>query len=275
MAVIFGALLIQGVTPGPQLVTEHPELFWGVVNSMYIGNVLLLIMSIPLLGVFVRILRVRATVLAPITVLITLVGAYTVNNSVFDIGLVIGFGVLGYLMKKAGFDPGPMVLAFVLGSLLETSLRRSLLLFDGDPTGFVTRPISGTLFALFLAVVLMPLAGSLLRRRRAALTPPGEPIAAQSVSDRATPAEPAAAQSVSDRATPGEPTAAHSVSDRSTSGQPVTGKHVTESQGGESVRNRPVDSVAERPADAEVGSAAGPSGESVRRDPNPEIKEPE
>jgi putative tricarboxylic transport membrane protein len=232
-------------------------------------------MSIPLLGVFVRILRVRATVLAPITVLITLVGAYTVNNSVFDIGLVIGFGVLGYLMKKAGFDPGPMVLAFVLGSLLETSLRRSLLLFDGDPTGFVTRPISGTLFALFLAVALMPLAGSLLRRRRAALTPPGEPIAAQSVSDRATPAEPVAAQSVSDRATPGEPAAAHSVSDRSTSGQPVTGKHVTESQGGESVRNRPVDSVAERRADVEVGRAAEPSGESVRRDPNPEIKEPE
>ncbi len=171
MAVIFGALLIQGVTPGPQLVTENPELFWGVVNSMYIGNVLLLIMSIPLLGLFVRILRVRATVLAPITVLITLVGAYTVNNSVFDIGLVIAFGVLGYLMKKAGFDPGPMVLAFVLGSLLETSLRRSLLLFDDDPTGFLTRPISGTLFAVFLAVLLLPVLQTILRRRRG----PGSP----------------------------------------------------------------------------------------------------
>ncbi|WP_183218405.1 tripartite tricarboxylate transporter permease [Actinoplanes campanulatus] len=177
MAVIFGALLIQGVTPGPQLVTEHPELFWGVVNSMYIGNVLLLIMSIPLLGVFVRILRVRGTVLAPITVLITLVGAYTVNNSVFDIGLVIAFGVLGYLMKKAGFDPGPMVLAFVLGSLLETSLRRSLLLFDGDPTGFLTRPISGILFAVFLAVILLPLAQTLLRRHRPAALVPAAPSA--------------------------------------------------------------------------------------------------
>ena len=133
MAVIFGALLIQGVTPGPQLVTEEPELFWGVVNSMYIGNILLLIMSIPLVGLFVRILRVRATILAPITVLITLVGVYTVNNNVFDIGLVIAFGVLGYLMKKLGFDPGPLVLAFVLGSLLESSLRRSLLLFGGQP----------------------------------------------------------------------------------------------------------------------------------------------
>ncbi|MFC7535646.1 tripartite tricarboxylate transporter permease [Actinoplanes sp. GCM10030250] len=173
MAVIFGALLIQGVTPGPQLVTENPELFWGVVNSMYIGNILLLIMSIPLVGLFVRILRVRATVLAPITVLITLVGAYTVNNSVFDIGLVIAFGVLGYLMKKVGFDPGPMVLAFVLGSLLETSLRRSLLLFDGDPTGFFTRPISGVLLTVLIAVILLPVAQLLLRRRRATSTSGG------------------------------------------------------------------------------------------------------
>jgi putative tricarboxylic transport membrane protein len=167
MAVIFGALLIQGVTPGPQLVSEDPELFWGVVNSMYIGNILLLIMSIPLVGVFVRILRVRATVLAPITVLITLVGVYTVRNNVFDIVLVIAFGAVGYLMKKLGFDPGPLVLAFVLGSLLEESLRRSLLIFEGDPTGFFTRPISGTLFVLFLLVALLPLIRAALSARRA------------------------------------------------------------------------------------------------------------
>ncbi|HEX2072826.1 MAG TPA: tripartite tricarboxylate transporter permease, partial [Geodermatophilus sp.] len=134
MAVIFGALLIQGVTPGPQLVSQEPDLFWGVVNSMYIGNFLLLIMSIPLVGVFVRILRVRATVLAPITVLITLVGVYTVRNSIFGIFLVIVFGAVGYLMKKLGSDPGPLVLAFVLGGILESALRRSLLIFDGDPT---------------------------------------------------------------------------------------------------------------------------------------------
>ena len=176
MAVIFGALLIQGVTPGPQLVTQDPELFWGVVNSMYIGNVLLLIMSVPLVGVFVRILRVRPAILAPVTVLITLVGAYTVNNSVFDIGLVIAFGVLGYLMKKLGFDPGPLVLAFVLGSLLETSLRRSLLLFDGNPAGFLTRPISGTLLAIFVAVALLPAAQALQRRRAAQREHTNEPV---------------------------------------------------------------------------------------------------
>ncbi|MGY1760824.1 tripartite tricarboxylate transporter permease [Geodermatophilus sp. SYSU D00779] len=166
MAVIYGALLIQGVSPGPQLVDQEPELFWGVVNSMYIGNILLLIMSIPLVGLFVKILRVRATILAPITVLITLIGVYTVNYDVFDIGLVVAFGALGYLMKKLGFDPGPLVLAFVLGSLLEDSLRRSLLLFDGDPTGFLTRPISGTLLVLFLVVVLLPVIRAALARRR-------------------------------------------------------------------------------------------------------------
>nr|WP_269329990.1 tripartite tricarboxylate transporter permease [Kineosporia babensis] len=165
MAVIFGALLIQGIRPGPQLVEQNPELFWGVVNSMYIGNVLLLIMSIPLVGLFVRILRVRPAVLAPITVLITLIGAYTVNNSVFDIILVIAFGALGYLMKKAGFDPGPLVLAFVLGALLEESLRRSLLLFDGDPTGFLTRPISGVLFLALVIVAFLPAIRSLLSAR--------------------------------------------------------------------------------------------------------------
>ncbi|MBN6039582.1 tripartite tricarboxylate transporter permease [Amycolatopsis sp. 195334CR] len=162
MAVIFGALLIQGVTPGPQLVSEEPELFWGVVNSMYLGNILLLIMSIPLVGLFVKILRVRATVLAPITVLITLIGVYTVNNDVFDIVLVIAFGALGYLMKKLGFDPGPLVLAFVLGSLLEESLRRSLLIFDGNPAGFFGRPISGVLLGAFVLVAVWPL----IRRAR-------------------------------------------------------------------------------------------------------------
>ncbi|MGB3439695.1 MAG: tripartite tricarboxylate transporter permease [Actinophytocola sp.] len=166
MAVIFGALLIQGVSPGPQLVSQEPELFWGVINSMYIGNILLLIMSIPLVGLFVRILKVRASVLAPITVLITLVGVYTVNNDVFDIVLVIVFGAVGYLMKKLGFDPGPLVLAFVLGSLLEDSLRRSLLIFDGDPTGFFTRPISGTLLVAFVLVAALPFVRRASRRRK-------------------------------------------------------------------------------------------------------------
>jgi putative tricarboxylic transport membrane protein len=124
----------------------------------------------------VRILRIRPAILAPITTLITLIGAYTVRNDVFDIGLVIAFGVLGYLMKKTGFDPGPLVLAFVLGSLLESSLRRSLLLFDGNPAGFLTRPISGVLFACFVAVILLPIARTVLNRRRANRDRMKEPV---------------------------------------------------------------------------------------------------
>ncbi|WP_411731308.1 tripartite tricarboxylate transporter permease [Paeniglutamicibacter sp.] len=168
MAIIFGALLIQGVTPGPQLITEQPELFWGVVNSMYIGNILLLIMSIPLVGLFVKILRIRAAILAPITALITMLGAYTIRNSMFDVMLVVLFGALGYLMKKFGFEPGPLVLAFVLGSLLESSLRRSLLVLEGDATGFFTRPISGTLLVIFVIVAVWPMIKTVIDKRKKA-----------------------------------------------------------------------------------------------------------
>jgi putative tricarboxylic transport membrane protein len=166
MAIIFGALLLQGIIPGPTLVDEHPDLFWGVVNSMYVGNIVLLVLSLPLVGVFVRILRVRASILAPITALVTVLGAFTVQNSVFDMVLVIVFGLVGYLMKKFGFEPGPLVLAFVLGSLMETSVRQSLRIFGGDPTGFVTRPISGGIIAVIvLLVVLLPLAKIIIARR--------------------------------------------------------------------------------------------------------------
>jgi putative tricarboxylic transport membrane protein len=167
MALMFGALLIQGVTPGPQLVEQDPELFWGVVNSMYIGNVLLLIMSLPLVGIFVKILRVRAAILAPVTALITLLGAYTINNSMFEVSLVVVFGIVGYLMKKFGFEPGPLVLAFVLGELLESSMRRSLLVFGGDPMGLFGRPISATLLAVFVLVAVLPALKSMLAKRKA------------------------------------------------------------------------------------------------------------
>lgn len=166
MAIMFGALLIIGVTPGPRLVTEEPELFWGVINSMYIGNILLLIMSIPMVGLFVKILRVRPAILAPITVLVTLIGVYTVANSTFDVLLVIGFGILGYLMKKLGFEPGPLVLAFVLGEIMETAYRQSMRIFNGSLTGFIERPISATLLALLVVVVLLPFATKLFKKIR-------------------------------------------------------------------------------------------------------------
>lgn len=164
MALMFGALLIIGVTPGPRLISEDPELFWGVVNSMYIGNIMLLIMSIPMVGIFVRILRVKPAILAPITVLVTLVGVYTVANSTLDVLLVIVFGFIGYLMKKFGFEPGPLVLAFVLGVIMETAVRQSMRIFGGDALGFFQRPISATLIGLFVLVIAAPIVTGFLKR---------------------------------------------------------------------------------------------------------------
>jgi putative tricarboxylic transport membrane protein len=163
-AILYGALLLQGLTPGPLLLEDEPDVFWGVVDSMYIGNLLLLVLSLPLIGVFVRLLRVRFTILAPIAVLITMVGTYSINNSAFDVGTALVFGVVGYLMTKGGFEPGPLVLAFLLGSLLETSFRQSLTISDGDLAIFVSRPVSGVLFALALLVVLLAVVGALRRR---------------------------------------------------------------------------------------------------------------
>ena len=167
MALIFGALLLQGIPPGPRLISENPEVFWGVVDSMYIGNIFLLILSLPLVGVFVQLVKVRDSILAPIIVMITMLGVYTVNNSTFDMMVVIFFGILGYLMKKTGFEPGPLVLAFVLGSILETAFRQSMRMFDGDLIGFVTRPISGTLFLGSMLALALPLGLRAIRARMA------------------------------------------------------------------------------------------------------------
>jgi putative tricarboxylic transport membrane protein len=158
MAVLFGALLLQGIPPGPNLISDHPDVFWGVVNSMYIGNIFLLLLSIPLIGVFVRVLRIRPGILAPLTMLVTVIGVYSLRNSVFDMFLVVLLGLVGYGMKKLGFEPGPLVLAFVLGKLLEGSFRRSMRIFDGDLAGFFSRPISAVLLVLLgLSIVAVPL----------------------------------------------------------------------------------------------------------------------
>lgn len=161
MALMFGALMLHGVVPGPLLIEQHPDLFWGVVNSMYIGNVLLLLLNIPLIGIFVQLLKVREGILAPIAVMITLVGVFSINNSDFDMWSVLFFGVLGYLMRKFGYEPGPMVLAFVLGSIIETSFRQSLVMSEGSFGIFVTRPISGSIFWTAVLIIV----GSFLIRQ--------------------------------------------------------------------------------------------------------------
>ena len=153
IAMIFAALMIQGITPGPFLVAEHPDVFWGVIASMYIGNVMLLVLNLPLVGLWVQMLRVPYGILAPIIVLFTTIGVYSVQNQVFDIYSMLFFAFIGYGMRKLRLDPAPLPLAFVLGPMVERSLRQSLLISGGDLTIFVTRPISGTLIVILALLV--------------------------------------------------------------------------------------------------------------------------
>ncbi len=166
LALIFGALLVQGVTPGPQLISQEPEIFWGVIASMVIGNVMLLALNIPLVGVFVQLLRVRTGILAAFALVVTMAGVFSVNNDSFDMWVVLAFGVVGWLMKKTGFEPGPLVLAFVLGEIMERAFRQSMLLSNGNLDIFVTRPLSGGLLAVMALVVVASILTA--RKRRTA-----------------------------------------------------------------------------------------------------------
>jgi putative tricarboxylic transport membrane protein len=166
IAMIFAALLIQGVQPGPFLITEHPDVFWGVVASMYIGNAMLLILNLPMVGLWVQLLRVPYTILAPIIVLFCCVGVYSVRNTVFDIWVMGIFGIIGYLFRKVDLEPGPLILAFVLGPILERSLRQALLISAGSPFIFFKRPISGTIMSFLLIFVAFQIIARFRRRRR-------------------------------------------------------------------------------------------------------------
>ncbi len=151
---IFAALMIQGITPGPFLVAEHPDVFWGVIASMYVGNGMLLILNLPMVGVWVQMLRVPYGILAPVIVLFTTIGVYSVQNQVFDIYSMLFFAAIGYGMRKLDFDAAPLPLAFVLGPMVERSLRQSLLISGGDLTIFVSRPISGTMIGLLILIIV-------------------------------------------------------------------------------------------------------------------------
>ena len=165
IAMIFAALLIQGVQPGPFLITEHPDVFWGVVASMYIGNVMLLILNLPMVGIWVQLLRVPYAILAPIIVLFCCIGVYSIRNTVFDIWVMGIFGMIGYLFRKVDMEPGPLILAFVLGPILERSLRQALLISAGSPLIFLTRPISGALMGFLLVFILIQVIMALRKMR--------------------------------------------------------------------------------------------------------------
>jgi len=166
IAMIFAALLIQGVQPGPFLITEKPEIFWGVVASMYIGNVMLLILNLPMVGIWVQLLRVPYAILAPIVVLFCCVGVYSIRNTVFDIYVMGIFGVIGYLLRKVNLEPGPMILAFVLGPILERAIRQALLISAGSPLIFFTRPISGALMGLLIFFIALQVFLSIRQKKK-------------------------------------------------------------------------------------------------------------
>jgi putative tricarboxylic transport membrane protein len=153
LSILFGAFLIHGVTPGPLLIQNNPDLFWAVVSSMYIGNVMLLVLNLPLIPMWVQVLKVEGRLLYPLILLFCLIGAYSMNNNVFDVFIVIIFGVLGFIFRKFNFEGAPLVLALVLGPLLDLNLRQALLTSDGNILSFFARPLSA--ITLGLAIVIL------------------------------------------------------------------------------------------------------------------------
>jgi putative tricarboxylic transport membrane protein len=159
MALLVGAMSIFGVVPGPRIVIEQPQLFWGLVASMWIGNAMLLVITLPLIGLWVQMLRIPYRLLHPIILLLCCIGVYSLNGSALEVGLMALFGLLGYALLKLGFEPAPMLLGFVLGPMMEENLRRALAVSRGDASVFITRPISATLLAisaLLLIAALLP-----------------------------------------------------------------------------------------------------------------------
>lgn len=165
-AVLLGGLMIQGVMPGPLLIQQHPEIFWGVIGSMYVGNLILLVLNLPLVGIFASITRVSPSLVMPAILLLTVVGAYGVNNSLFDVVVMLIAGVAGYLTRKLEFEPAPLVLGLVLGRIMEGALRRSMVIMDGNPWTFFQRPLSGILLFIVIALFLWRLV-RIWRRRMA------------------------------------------------------------------------------------------------------------
>ncbi|WP_175410512.1 tripartite tricarboxylate transporter permease [Streptomyces sp. TRM64462] len=177
-AVLLGALLVLGVQPGPLMMTDNPDMFWGVVASMYIGNIVLLILNLPLIPLFAKVLKTPQKLLLPLVVVFCVVGVYGQSFSVFDLWLLVGFGVIGFLMRANGFPAAPLILGLILGGLMEKSMRQALLISSGDFSTFVTKPISAALLALAALSMVAPLYGAWRRRRRQAAVAAAGPAAA-------------------------------------------------------------------------------------------------
>lgn len=165
MALMIGAMIIQGIVPGPNVATEQPALFWGIIASMWIGNLMLIVLNLPLIGLWVKLLTIPYYILFPIILAFSSIGVYSVNSNVFDLYTVAFFGLIGYVLVKLQCEPAPLLLGFVLGPLIEEHLRRAMIISRGDPTVFLTRPISATLLALAVAILVIVLLPSINRKR--------------------------------------------------------------------------------------------------------------
>jgi TctA family transporter len=170
MALMVGALIIQGIQPGPRMVEAQPALFWGLIASMWVGNAMLLIINLPMIGVWVKLLQVPYKFMYPSILVFIAIGSYSINNNVFDVYQVLAFGILGYLFSKLKMEPAPLLIGFVLGPMMEEHLRRAMLLSRGDVMVFVERPISGTLLAIGALALITMLLPNIRRRKDEALS---------------------------------------------------------------------------------------------------------
>ncbi|MBW6434480.1 tripartite tricarboxylate transporter permease [Actinoplanes hulinensis] len=170
MALMVGAFIVHGITPGPNVINDEPELVWGLIASMWIGNVLLVLLNLPLIGMWVRLLRIPYQVLFPMIVLFAVIGTYSLGFNEYDVYAIAFFGLLGYVLIKCGCEPAPLLLGFVLGPLLEENLRRALIISRGDPTVFLSRPISAGLLLLTAAALIVVALPAIRRRRETVFT---------------------------------------------------------------------------------------------------------
>jgi putative tricarboxylic transport membrane protein len=165
MALMIGALMIQGIAPGPQVMNEKPELFWGLIASMWVGNAFLVILNLPLIGMWIKLLTVPYRYLYPAILVFMSIGVFSLSNNPFDVLIMAIFGVLGYICVKLECEPAPMILGFILGPLMEENLRRAMLLSRGDPTTFITKPISAG-FIIASVILLVIVALPAIRKKR-------------------------------------------------------------------------------------------------------------
>jgi TctA family transporter len=165
MALMIGAFIVHGITPGPNVINDEPELFWGLIASMWIGNALLLLLNLPLIGIWVRMLRIPYNVLFPMIMLFAAIGTYSLGFNAYDVYAIVFFGILGYILIKCGCEPAPLLLGFVLGPLLEENLRRALIISRGDASVFLTRPISAAFLALAVAALVIAVLPAIRKRR--------------------------------------------------------------------------------------------------------------